>query len=71
MISWYERWYYVHEMRFMRTYISDREVYCSFASSLLRQGMKQIIINLETPEIIALEKEGEKNAIAKVNVYLL
>ncbi|XP_058183035.1 putative phospholipid-transporting ATPase 9 [Rhododendron vialii] len=38
-----------------------------FASSLLRQGMKQIIINLETPEIIALEKEGEKDSIAKAS----
>ncbi|KAA8532783.1 hypothetical protein F0562_032816 [Nyssa sinensis] len=36
-----------------------------FACSLLRQGMKQIIINLETPEIIALEKAGEKDAITK------
>ena len=38
----------------------------SFASSLLRQDMKQIIINLETPEIHSLEKTGEKDAIAKV-----
>ncbi|XP_019054248.1 PREDICTED: putative phospholipid-transporting ATPase 9 [Nelumbo nucifera] len=36
-----------------------------FACSLLRQGMKQIIINLETPVIKALEKEGDKIAIAK------
>ncbi|XP_059655582.1 putative phospholipid-transporting ATPase 9 [Cornus florida] len=38
-----------------------------FACSLLRQGMKQIIINLETPEIKALEKMGEKNAIEKAS----
>ncbi|XP_077253699.1 putative phospholipid-transporting ATPase 9 [Tasmannia lanceolata] len=38
-----------------------------FACSLLRQGMRQIIINLETPEIIGLEKEGDKNAIAKAS----
>lgn len=38
-----------------------------FACSLLRQGMKQIIINLETPQILALEKEGDKNAIAKAS----
>ncbi|KAK3020773.1 hypothetical protein RJ639_045845 [Escallonia herrerae] len=38
-----------------------------FACSLLRQGMKQITINLETPEIKALEKIGEKNAIAKAS----
>lgn len=30
--------------------------------------MKQIIINLETPQILALEKEEDKNAIAKVNI---
>ncbi|XP_058091688.1 putative phospholipid-transporting ATPase 9 [Magnolia sinica] len=38
-----------------------------FACSLLRQEMKQIIINLETPEIQALEKAGDKNAIAKAS----
>ncbi|XP_061340720.1 putative phospholipid-transporting ATPase 9 [Gastrolobium bilobum] len=38
-----------------------------FACSLLRQGMKQIIIQLETPEIRALEKGGDKTAIAKAS----
>ncbi|XP_077244046.1 putative phospholipid-transporting ATPase 9 [Tasmannia lanceolata] len=38
-----------------------------FACSLLRQGMRQIVINLETPEIIALEKEGKKTDIAKAS----
>ncbi|KAK1552583.1 hypothetical protein Q3G72_019535 [Acer saccharum] len=38
-----------------------------FACSLLRQGMKQIIINLETPQIQALEKAGEKSAIIKAS----
>ncbi|KAF8399256.1 hypothetical protein HHK36_015121 [Tetracentron sinense] len=38
-----------------------------FACSLLRQGMKQIIINLETSEIKALEKEGDKSAITKAS----
>ncbi|XP_042499753.1 putative phospholipid-transporting ATPase 9 [Macadamia integrifolia] len=38
-----------------------------FACSLLRQEMKQIIINLETPEIKALEKEGDKSASAKAS----
>nr|XP_043629882.1 putative phospholipid-transporting ATPase 9 [Erigeron canadensis] len=38
-----------------------------FACSLLRQGMKQIIITLESPEIIAAEKAGDKNEIAKVS----
>ncbi|PIA63436.1 hypothetical protein AQUCO_00201047v1 [Aquilegia coerulea] len=36
-----------------------------FACSLLRQGMKQIIITLETPEIKAVEKTGDKPAITK------
>ncbi|CAH8358494.1 unnamed protein product [Eruca vesicaria subsp. sativa] len=35
-----------------------------FACSLLRRDMKQIIINLETPEIQQLEKSGEKDVIA-------
>ncbi|KAK7407619.1 hypothetical protein VNO78_09575 [Psophocarpus tetragonolobus] len=38
-----------------------------FACSLLRQGMKQIIIHLETPEIQALEKGGDKVAIVKAS----
>ncbi|KAK4399890.1 putative phospholipid-transporting ATPase 9 [Sesamum angolense] len=38
-----------------------------YACSLLRQGMKQITITLDAPEIIALEKMGEKNAIAKAS----
>ncbi|KAJ0962834.1 hypothetical protein J5N97_027956 [Dioscorea zingiberensis] len=38
-----------------------------FACSLLRQGMKQIIITLESPEIKLLEKEGNKDAIAKAS----
>ncbi|KAF6176424.1 hypothetical protein GIB67_005322 [Kingdonia uniflora] len=38
-----------------------------FACSLLRQGMKQIIINLETPEIKALEKAEDKAAITKAS----
>uniref|UniRef100_M4D7K9 Phospholipid-transporting ATPase n=1 Tax=Brassica campestris TaxID=3711 RepID=M4D7K9_BRACM len=36
-----------------------------FACSLLRRDMKQIIINLETPEIQQLEKSGEKDVIAE------
>ncbi|CAG7867124.1 unnamed protein product [Brassica rapa] len=38
-----------------------------FACSLLRQEMKQIIINLETPHIKALEKAGEKDAIEQAS----
>ncbi|GER50453.1 ATPase E1-E2 type family protein / haloaciddehalogenase-like hydrolase family protein [Striga asiatica] len=38
-----------------------------YACSLLRQGMKQIIITLDIPEIVALGKMGEKDAIAKAS----
>ncbi|KAH6802141.1 ATPase E1-E2 type family protein / haloacid dehalogenase-like hydrolase family protein [Perilla frutescens var. frutescens] len=38
-----------------------------YACSLLRQGMKQIIISLDTPEITAVEKTGDKNAIAEAS----
>ncbi|CAI9768069.1 unnamed protein product [Fraxinus pennsylvanica] len=38
-----------------------------YACSLLRQGMKQIIINLETPKIIELEKTGDKDAVTKAS----
>ncbi|XP_022777023.1 putative phospholipid-transporting ATPase 9 [Durio zibethinus] len=38
-----------------------------YACSLLRQGMKQVIINLDTPEIQSLEKTGEKDAITKAS----
>ncbi|XP_042413371.1 putative phospholipid-transporting ATPase 9 [Zingiber officinale] len=38
-----------------------------FACSLLRQGMIQIIITLESPEILQLEKDGDKEAILKAS----
>lgn len=38
-----------------------------YACSLLRQGMKQITITLETADIIALEKGGDKASIAKAS----
>ncbi|CAJ1975320.1 unnamed protein product [Sphenostylis stenocarpa] len=38
-----------------------------FSCRLLRQGMKQIIIHLETPEIKELEKVGDKMAISKAS----
>ncbi|KHN07730.1 Putative phospholipid-transporting ATPase 9 [Glycine soja] len=38
-----------------------------FSCSLLRQGMKQIIIHLETPDIKTLEKAGDKGAIVKAS----
>ncbi|KAG9449952.1 hypothetical protein H6P81_009917 [Aristolochia fimbriata] len=38
-----------------------------YACSLLRQGMKQIVITLDIPEISVLEKQGNKEAQAKVS----
>lgn len=38
-----------------------------YACSLLRQGMKQIVISSETPEVKALEKVEDKSMVAKVN----
>lgn len=32
--------------------------------------MKQITITLDTPDIIALEKQGDKEAVAKVQFYI-
>ncbi|XP_044503921.1 probable phospholipid-transporting ATPase 8 [Mangifera indica] len=39
-----------------------------YACGLLRQGMETIVITLDTPEIEALEKQGEKEAIAKASL---
>ncbi|XVF14098.1 hypothetical protein REPUB_Repub09cG0027900 [Reevesia pubescens] len=39
-----------------------------YACSLLRHGMKQIVITLESPDIEALEKHGDKDAIAKASL---
>ncbi|KAK1361934.1 Phospholipid-transporting ATPase [Heracleum sosnowskyi] len=38
-----------------------------FACSLLRQGMKQILINLDAPGIKELEKLGDKDAISQAS----
>ncbi|GKV07713.1 hypothetical protein SLEP1_g19449 [Rubroshorea leprosula] len=39
-----------------------------YACSLLREKMKKIIITLDLPEIVALEKQGDKQAIAKASL---
>lgn len=54
---------------FSESYILQLYGNCKFyryACSLLRQDMKQIIITLDSPDIIALEKHGDKEAVAKV-----
>ncbi|KAI9177677.1 hypothetical protein LWI28_018029 [Acer negundo] len=38
-----------------------------YACSLLRQGMRQIVITLDSPDIEALEKQGDKEAVAKAS----
>ena len=40
-----------------------------YACSLLREDMKQIVITLDSPYIDALEKQGDKEAIAKVQDF--
>ncbi|KAJ4961095.1 hypothetical protein NE237_021005 [Protea cynaroides] len=45
----------------------ETAVNIGYACSLLREGMKQIVITLDTPDIIALEKQGDKEAIAKAS----
>ncbi|KAL5978321.1 hypothetical protein ACLOJK_029438 [Asimina triloba] len=44
--------------------LNQTQQQCSFACSLLRQGMQQITITLDTLGIQALEKQGDKSAIA-------
>uniref|UniRef100_A0A5B6ZAF8 Phospholipid-transporting ATPase n=1 Tax=Davidia involucrata TaxID=16924 RepID=A0A5B6ZAF8_DAVIN len=43
----------------------ETAVNIGYACGLLRQGMKQIVITLDSPDINALEKQGDKEAIAK------
>ena len=47
----------------MRYYIFYR-----YACSLLRQEMKQIVITLDSPDMEALEKQGDKENIMKVQI---
>ncbi|KAK3149822.1 hypothetical protein QOZ80_3AG0223380 [Eleusine coracana subsp. coracana] len=42
----------------------ETSINIGFACSLLRQGMTQIIISLEQPDIIAMEKNADEQAIA-------
>ncbi|KAJ1259371.1 hypothetical protein BS78_10G149300 [Paspalum vaginatum] len=42
-----------------------------FACSLLRQGMTQIIVTLEQSDIIALEKNGDKQTIATASKQMI
>lgn len=55
-------------MKYVYLILSDlKNILFRFACSLLRQGMKQILINLDAPGIKELEKVGDKDAIIKVH----
>lgn len=41
-------------------------IFCRYACRLLRQEMKEIVITLDSPDIKVLEKQGDKEALAKV-----
>ncbi|KAL2505179.1 putative phospholipid-transporting ATPase 8 [Abeliophyllum distichum] len=45
----------------------DTSINIGYACSLLREDMKQIVITLDSPEINDLEKQGDKEAIAKAS----
>lgn len=45
----------------------ETAVNIGYACNLLREGMKICTISLELPEIIALEKQGDKEAISKAS----
>ncbi|XP_020234713.1 probable phospholipid-transporting ATPase 8 isoform X2 [Cajanus cajan] len=46
----------------------ETAVNIGYACSLLRQDMKQIVITLDSPDILSLEKQGDKNALAKASL---
>ncbi|KAL2335697.1 hypothetical protein Fmac_016910 [Flemingia macrophylla] len=46
----------------------ETAVNIGYACSLLRQDMKQIVITLDSPDILSLEKQGDKEALAKASL---
>ena len=38
-----------------------------YACGLLRQDMKEVVITLDSPDILALEKQADKDALIKVH----
>ncbi|KAF7801509.1 putative phospholipid-transporting ATPase 8 isoform X1 [Senna tora] len=46
----------------------ETAVNIGYACSLLRQDMKQIVITLDSPDILSLEKQGDKEAVAKASL---
>ncbi|KAG5027792.1 hypothetical protein JHK87_011306 [Glycine soja] len=46
----------------------ETAVNIGYACSLLRQDMKQIVITLDSPDILSLEKQGDKEALSKASL---
>ncbi|KAG4926288.1 hypothetical protein AAZX31_19G007200 [Glycine max] len=46
----------------------ETAVNIGYACSLLRQDMKQIVITLDSPDILSLEKQGDKEALSKASI---
>ncbi|KAK4272108.1 hypothetical protein QN277_020705 [Acacia crassicarpa] len=46
----------------------ETAVNIGYACSLLRQDMKQIVVTLDSPDILSLEKQGDKEAFAKASL---
>ncbi|XP_061363200.1 probable phospholipid-transporting ATPase 8 [Gastrolobium bilobum] len=46
----------------------ETAVNIGYACSLLRQDMKQIVITLDSPDILSLEKQGDKEALIKASL---
>ncbi|KAJ1416511.1 P-type ATPase [Sesbania bispinosa] len=49
----------------------ETAVNIGYACSLLRQDMKKIVITLDSPDILSLEKQGDKEALAKLVLEVL
>ncbi|KAF7819576.1 putative phospholipid-transporting ATPase 8 isoform X1 [Senna tora] len=46
----------------------ETAVNIGYACSLLRRDMKQIVITLDSPDVLSLEKQGDKEALAKASL---
>ncbi|CAM8894152.1 unnamed protein product [Rhodiola kirilowii] len=45
----------------------ETAVNIGYACSLLREGMRQIVITLDSPDIVMLQKQGDKEAVTKAS----
>ncbi|CAH2045126.1 unnamed protein product [Thlaspi arvense] len=46
---------------------TETAINIGYACSLLREGMKKIMITLDSPDVEALEKQGDKDAVAEAS----